>query len=103
MHHITSTVVSRTTAIEVDGPLDVIAAYDLQRRLDRALRQGSDSVRMDLTRVTSVDPDGVRGLQRCCEAAIAAGAVLALTGCSRPFRADLATLETRRPRGTSQH
>lgn len=102
MHHITSSVVSRTTSIELDGSLDVVAAYDLQRRVDTALRQGSRFVGIDLTRVTSADLDGVRGLQRCCDAAVAAGVVLALTGCSRPFRTDLAALETMRPQTVRQ-
>ena len=94
MHHITSSTVAGVTSIEVDGSLDVVAAYDLRSRLDAALWRRSHSVGIDLTRVTAVDIDGVRGLRRCCEAAVAAGVVLTLTGCSRPFRADLARLES---------
>ncbi|RYB90207.1 STAS domain-containing protein [Nocardioides glacieisoli] len=96
MHHITSSALAGATSIEVDGTLDVVAAYDLRLRLDVALRQKSHFVGIDLTRVTSVDPDGARGLRRCCEAAVAAGVVLTLTGCSGPFRTDLARLESRR-------
>lgn len=99
MHHITSSAESGVTSIEVDGSLDVVAAYDLRRRLDTALQQGSHFVGIDLTRVTSADVDGVQGLRRCCDAAVAAGIVLALTGCSRPFRADLAAVETHSSRG----
>ena len=99
MHHITSSDVSGATSIEVDGSLDVVAVYDLRRRLDLALRQGSHAVGIDLTRVTSADFDGVQGLRQCCDAAVAAGVVLSLTGCSRPFRADLAALESRSSRG----
>ena len=94
MHHITSTAKAGATTIEIDGSLDVVAAYDLRSRLEVALRQGSHYVGIDLTRVTSADVDGVRGLRRCCEAAVAAGVVLTLTGCSRPFRADLARVES---------
>jgi anti-anti-sigma regulatory factor len=94
MHHVTSFAVAGATSIEVDGCLDVVAAYDLRSHVDRALRRGSHFVGMDLTRVTSADAYGVHGLRECCDAAVAAGVVLALTGCSRPFRADLATVET---------
>lgn len=93
MHHISTSTVSGATSIELDGGLDVVAAYDLRRRLDRALEQGSHFIGLDLSRVTSADPDGVRGLRQCCDAAVAAGVVLALTGCSRPLRADLAAVE----------
>ena len=99
MHHITSSTVSGSTSIEVDGDLDVVAAYDLRRRLDHALRQGVDFVGLDLTRVTSADHDGVQALRRCCDAAVAAGVVLALTGCSRPLRSDLAAWEGTASRG----
>lgn len=102
MRHIVSSAVSGATSIEVDGSLDVVAAYDLRRRVDLALRQGSRVVGIDLTRVTSADFDGVRGLQGCCDAAVAAGVVLSLTGCSRPFRADLAALETSRSRSRAR-
>ena len=95
-------VARHSTASEVDGSLDVVAAYDLRRRLDVALRNRSHFVGIDLTRVTSVDPDGARGLRRCCEAAVAAGIVLTLTGCSRPFRTDLELLETASSRGRVQ-
>jgi anti-anti-sigma regulatory factor len=93
MHHITSFAVAGATTIEVDGSLDVVSAYDLRCCLDSALRQGADVVGLDLTRVTDADVDGVRGLRRCCEAAVAAGVVLTMTGCSRPLRADLAAVE----------
>ena len=93
MHHITSSTAPGGTSIEVDGSLDVVAAYDLRRRVDLSLQQGSRVIRLDLTRVTSADLDGVQGLRRCCDAAVAAGVVLSLTGCSRPLRADLAAVE----------
>ena len=99
MHHITSSASSGVTSIEVDGSLDVVTAYDLRGRLEVALREGSHFVGIDLTRVTSADADGVRGLKRCCDAAVASGVVLALTGCSRPFLADLADVEVESPRG----
>lgn len=99
MHHITSSAVAGASSIEVDGHLDVVAAYDLRCHLDVAIGHGSHAVGIDLTRVTSADFDGVRGLRQCCDTAVAAGIVLALTGCSRPFRADLAALETRSARG----
>ncbi|SFB09393.1 STAS domain-containing protein [Nocardioides alpinus] len=102
MHHITSSASSGVTSIEVDGTLDVVAAYDLQCCFDVALRQGSHFVGIDLTRVTSADVDGVQGLKRCCDAAVASGIVLALTGCSRPFRADLADVEVGSPRDPIQ-
>ena len=98
MHRITSFAVGGATTIEVDGRLDVVAAYDLRCRVESALRQGVASVGLDLTRVTEADVDGVHGLRRCCDAAVAAGAVLAMTGCSRPLRAHLAALESRPPR-----
>ena len=94
MHHVTSSATAGTTSIEVDGSLDVVAAYDLWRRVDAALRQGSQVIGIDLTRVTSASPEGVTGLERCCGAAIDARAVLTLTGCSRPFRKDLAAVES---------
>lgn len=95
MHHITSSTSSGVTSIEVDGRLDVVSAYDLRCCLEAALREGSHFVGIDLTRVTAADADGVRGLERCCDAAVASGVVLALTGCSRPFRADLAVVESK--------
>jgi anti-anti-sigma regulatory factor len=95
MHHVTSFAVAGATTIEVDGSLDVVSAYDLRCSLDSALRQGAHVVGLDLTRVTDADLDGVQGLRRCCEDAVAAGVVLTMTGCSRPLRADLAALERR--------
>lgn len=97
MHHVTSTSLAGATSIEVDGRLGVVAAYDLRRHLDAAIRRGSRSIGLDLSRVTSTDADGVLGLRQCCDAAVAAGVVLALTGCSRPLRADLAAEESRDP------
>lgn len=102
MHHITSFAVAGATTIEVDGSLDVVSTYDLRCCLDSALRQGADVVGLDLTRVTDADLDGVLGLRRCCEAAVAAGVVLSMTGCSRPLRADLAALERRTLRERSR-
>jgi len=96
MRHITTSAAGGTTSIEVDGSLDVVAAYDLCGRLDAALRDGVRVIGIDLTRVTSASVDGVRGLARCRDAAIEVGAVLTLTGCSRPFRADLAAVESAR-------
>lgn len=98
MHHITSSTSSGATSIELDGRLDVVAAYDLGRRVDDAVRLGSRVVGLDLTRVTSADAGGVHGLRRCCDAAVAAGVVLTMTGCSRPFRADLVAVESARVR-----
>lgn len=102
MHHITSTATADTVTIEVDGSLDVVAAYDLRARLDAALRQGLRVVEVDLTRVTSASLDGASGLERCCTAAVDAGAVLTLTGCSLPLRADLAAVESVRSRSRSR-
>lgn len=95
MHHVTSFALAEATTIEVDGRLDVVSAYDLRCSLDSALREGARSVGLDLTRVTEADLDGVQGLRRCCDDAVAAGVVLTMTGCSRPLRADLAALERR--------
>ncbi len=95
MHHITSSASSGVTSIEVDGSLDVVTAYDLRCCLEVALRDGAHFVGIDLTRVTSGDADGARGLRQCCDAAVASGVVLAVTGCSRPLRADLAKVESR--------
>jgi ABC-type transporter Mla MlaB component len=96
VHHILTSAAGGTTSIEVDGSLDVVAAYDLWSRLDGALREGTRVIGIDLTRVTSASVEGVRCLARCRDAAIEAGAVLTLTGCSRPFRADLAAVESAR-------
>jgi anti-anti-sigma regulatory factor len=96
MHHVTSSVAAGATSIEVDGRLDVVAAYDLWCHVDRALRAGARVIGIDLTRVTSAGVEGVRALGRCRDAAIEAGIVLTLTGCSRPFRADLAAVESAR-------
>lgn len=95
MHQVTSFALAEATTIEVDGRLDVVSAYDLRCSLDSALRQGARVVGLDLTRVTEADLDGVQGLRRCCDDAVAAGVVLTMTGCSRPLRADLAALERR--------
>lgn len=70
--------------MEVDGALDAVSAYDLHRGIDTAVRGGAQRVDVDLTRVVSLDDDGVRGLMRCCDTAIATGMPLTLTGCSRP-------------------
>jgi ABC-type transporter Mla MlaB component len=102
MHHITSSAVAGVTSIEVDGSLDVVAAYDLRCSLDAAVRHGAHVVGLDLTRVSDADLGGVEGLQRCCDAAVAAGVVLTMTGCSRPLRADLAALERRTLRDRSR-
>jgi anti-anti-sigma regulatory factor len=84
MHHVSSRVQSGHTTIEVDGSLDAVAVYDLHRCLDSALLGPGQSVAIDLTRVTTMDYDGVQGLGRCCDAAVAAGVVLTINGCSRP-------------------
>jgi anti-anti-sigma regulatory factor len=102
MHHVTSFAVAGATTIEVDGSLDVVSAYDLRCSLESALRQGARVVGLDLTRVTEADFDGVQGLRRCCDAAVAAGVVLTMTGCSRPLRADLTALERRAARPRSR-
>lgn len=84
MHKISSRATPAITTIEVDGSLDVVAVYDLQRSLDAAIHQGARRVGLDLSRVTTINDDGIRGLLRCCDTAIAAGSTLTLNGCSRP-------------------
>lgn len=95
MHHVTTFASARATTIEVDGSLDAVTAYDLQRCLDTALLRRTQSVGLDLTRVTTVDYDGVQGLRRCCATAVAARVVLTLTGCSHPVLEALETFEAR--------
>ena len=95
MHHVTSLAQAGETTIEVDGSLDAVAAYDLQRCLDSALLRRAQSVALDLTRVTRMDHDGVRGLRRCCDTAVAARVVLTITGCSRPALRSLEFFEAR--------
>lgn len=102
MHHVTSLAQAGHTTIEVDGSLDAVAAYDLQRCLDSALLRRAQSVALDLTRVTTMDDDGVRGLRRCCDAAVAARVVLTITGCSRPARRSLEFFEARALRQPTQ-
>jgi anti-anti-sigma regulatory factor len=94
MHHVTCLAqTGDATTIEVDGSLDAVAAYDLQRCLGSELGRGAQSVALDLTRVTTMDHDGVRGLRRCCETAIAARVVLTIPGCSRPALQSLELFE----------
>lgn len=84
MHQISSQASPAITTIEVDGNLDVVGAYDLHRSLAAAIRDGAQRVSLDLSRVATIDDAGVRGLLRCCDTAIATGATLTLSGCSRP-------------------
>lgn len=83
MRQITARASSAVTTIEVDGALNAVSVYDLQFILDTAVRRGAHRVDLDLTRVTSIDDDGMRGLSRFCQAAIADGTTLSFAGASR--------------------
>ena len=48
--------------VEVDGVLDAVSAHDLRRLLERVYAEGARHVRLDLSRVTHADVDGVAGL-----------------------------------------
>lgn len=82
----------RVTTVEVDGPLDVIQAHDLRRCVAAALESGAHRIELDLSRVTGVDHEGVRGLKAACAAAIAARVPLVVVRCSRPFVSEVRLL-----------
>lgn len=81
MQRITTRASSSVTTIEVDGALNAVCVYDVQRILDTEAGR-AHRVDLDLTRVTSLDDDGMRGLLRFCQAAIADGTVLRFAGVS---------------------
>jgi anti-anti-sigma regulatory factor len=62
--------------VEVDGVLDAVTAHDLRRLLEREYAAGARHVRLDLSRVTHADVDGVAGLAWCSAHAVATGGVL---------------------------
>lgn len=97
-HHVTSVVRAEETTIEVDGSLDAVAAFDLQCCLDSALVRRVKLVALDLTRVTTMDHDGVLGLRRCRDTAVEARVVLTIAGCSRPALRSLTFFEARSSR-----
>lgn len=84
MQEVTSRASSVITTIEVDGVLNAVSVYDLQRLVDTAVRRGSRRIDLDLTRVTNIDDDGIRGLMRFCGAAVTGGTSLTFTATSRP-------------------
>lgn len=73
----------------VDGDLDVVAAHDLRRALDDALRTTTGPVTFDFSRVASADAAGIAALAWCSERAIHARRVLWWSACSQPLRRDL--------------
>lgn len=68
--------------VEVDGVLDAVSAHDLRRLLESVYAAGARHVRLDLSRVTYADVDGVAGLAWCSAHAIATGGVLTWSRCS---------------------
>jgi anti-anti-sigma regulatory factor len=86
MQQITTRASSTVMTIEVDGALNAVSVYDLQLILDTTARRGTQRVDLDLTRVTHIDDDGLRGLLRFCQAAIANGTILRFSGASRAAR-----------------
>lgn len=68
--------------VEVDGVLDVVTAHDLLRLLAAVMSAGHHHVRLDLSRVTDADRDGVAGLARCSALAVETRRVLTWSRCS---------------------
>ena len=62
--------------VEVDGVLDAVSAHDLRRLLEQLYAAGSRHVRLDLSRVTYADVDGLAGLAWCSAHAVASDRVL---------------------------
>lgn len=99
MQQISTRASSTVTTIEIDGALNAVSVYDLQVILGTTARQGSQGVDLDLTRVTHIDDDGMRGLLRVCQAAIANGTILRFTGVSRAARDAMRGQQVRMRRG----
>lgn len=87
------------TAIEVDGPLDIVGAYDLRLMIAEVIREGAPHIVLDLTRVSSVDLAGIECLSWCSEYALAAGRVITWAGCSQPLVSALESSLSSRKRG----
>lgn len=68
--------------VEVDGVLDVVTAHDLLRLVAALMSAGHHHLRLDLSRVTDADVDGVAGLARCSSLAVETGRVLTWSRCS---------------------
>lgn len=78
-----------SVAIEIDGQLEIVAAYDLRAAVTSALATSDGVITFDLSRVTGVDADGIEALQWSCERANAVRRPLLWTRCSQPVRRDL--------------
>lgn len=83
--------------IEVDGPLDVVAAYDLRRMFAEVIREGESHIVLDLSRVSWVDDAGIQGLSWCSLHAIDSERLLTWSGCSQPLLSALR--RSRSPQG----
>jgi ABC-type transporter Mla MlaB component len=84
MHQICLQVSAPRGSIEVDGDLGLVAAFDLRRTIESALRQGCRHISLDLSRVLSVDALHVNAVVQCFELAELEGAVLEVTALSGP-------------------
>lgn len=77
---------SGTIAVEVEGGLDAVTAYDLRVTLEELPGQGRHHISLDLTRVQRADDDGVDVLRWCSEHAIRSGSVLTWKAVVAPSR-----------------
>lgn len=83
MHHITLKPAPPRATIEIDGTLDLVAAYDLRQVIEVALEQACRRVSFDLSRVVRVDTSALSALLDTLRFAESQGAeinVVALSG-----------------------
>lgn len=73
--------------LEVDGVVDVVAAYDIGRAVSRALGARVQRIHLDLSRVQRLDPACAGVMTRCVDAARGAGVELSVDAISAPLRA----------------
>lgn len=62
--------------VEVDGTLDAVSSHDLRRLIESLYTGGARHVRLDLSRVTHADVDGIAGLAWCSAHAVGHDRVL---------------------------
>jgi len=94
LHHPAERPIETSAVLEVGGVLDAVGAYDLRSCVEEALRAQAHDLLLDLSRVVTVDLDGLVALDWCVVRAAQVQARVTCGACSRPVRVAL------RDRGT---
>ena len=77
--------------VDLDGRLDAVNGFDLQRTVIALYSDGSRHVHLDLSQITEADVDGVAALAGCSELANSRRHILTWSRCSRPLLLALQT------------